>query len=181
MRLALFGGSFDPPHAGHIHIVNKALEVLDVDTLMIVPAYLNPFKSVSFASGQQRIAWLKEIFKSHKRVQISDFEVAQNTSVYTIETVKHFRPFAQKIYLIIGADNLEKLHLWHAYEELQTLVTFVIATRNGIDIPDTMIRLDIDTPISSTLFRDTYCPLGLEETLEKEITHYYKEHHEPTN
>ena len=181
MRLALFGGSFDPPHAGHVHIVNKALEILNIETLVVVPTYLNPFKSVSFASGYQRVAWLKEIFKSHKRVQISDFEIAQNRSVYTIETVRHFSRYAQTIYLIIGADNLEKLHQWHHYDELCQRVTFVVVTRDNIDIPDTMIRLDVDTPISSTLFRETLCPLGLEETLEKEITHYYKEHHEPKN
>jgi nicotinate-nucleotide adenylyltransferase len=181
MRLALFGGSFDPPHAGHVHIVDKALETLEIDTLVIVPAYLNPFKSEIFASGHQRIAWLKEIFKSHKRVQISDFEIVQNRSVYTIETVRHFSEFAQTIYLIIGADNLEKLHQWHHYDELCQRVTFVVVTRNNIDIPDTMISLDVDAPISSTLFRDTLCPLGLEVALEKEITHYYKEHHESTN
>jgi len=181
MRLALFGGSFDPPHAGHVHIVTKALETLEIDTLVIVPAYLNPFKSSVAASGCKRIAWLQEIFKSYKRVQISDFEIVQNRSVYTIETVQHFSHMAQTIYLIIGADNLEKLSQWYHYEELQKLVTFVVATRNTVEIPNTMIRLDVDAPISSTLFRETLCPLGLDETLEKEITHYYKEHHEPTN
>jgi nicotinate-nucleotide adenylyltransferase len=181
MRLALFGGSFDPPHAGHVDIVTKALETLEIDTLVIVPAYLNPFKSSVLAPGRQRIAWLQEIFKSHKRVQISDFEIALNRSVTTIETVRHFSPMAQTIYLIIGADNLEKLSQWHSYEELKKLVTFVVATRNYIEIPDTMMALDVDTPISSTFFRKTYCPLGLEEPIEKEIFTYYKEHYEPTN
>lgn len=181
MKLALFGGSFDPPHIGHVRIVGEALKTLDIDTLVVVPTYLNPFKLSVVACGSQRIAWLQEIFKSHKRVQISNFEIRQNRSIYTIETVRHFGKFAQTIYLIIGADNLEKLHQWHHYDELCQRVTFVVVTRNNIDIPDTMIRLDINTPISSTLFRETFCPLGLEIALEKEITHYYKEHHESTN
>jgi len=176
MKLALYGGSFDPPHAGHVAIVTKALEVLDIEKVIIVPAWRNPFKHSVIAEGILRYGWLKEIFAPFKKVEISDFEISQAKSVYTIETVKHYRALYDEIYLIIGADNLEKLPSWHSFDELNTLVHWVVAARNDIPIPETMIRLTLNAPISSTDFRATGVPLGLEANLEQKITTYYKEH-----
>lgn len=176
MKLALYGGSFDPPHAGHVSIVTKALEVLDVKKVIIVPAWRNPFKPSVIADGTLRYGWLKEIFAPLKKVEISDFEISQARSVYTIETVKHYAAMGHEIYLIIGADNLEKLPSWHSFDELNTLVHWVVAARSDIPIPETMIRLTINAPISSTDFRTSGAPLGLEATIEQKITTYYKEH-----
>lgn len=176
MKLALYGGSFDPPHAGHVAIVTKALKALPIDKVVIVPASQNPFKPSVIASGAVRYGWLKEIFKPYEKVEISDFEITQERCVYTIETVKHYAPMYDKLYLIIGADNLEKLRDWHQIEELDAMVQWVVAARSDIPIPENMIRLNIDVPISSTDFRSTFCPLGLEANIEKNIITYYKEH-----
>jgi len=176
MKLALYGGSFDPPHAGHVAVVEEALRVLPIDKLMIVPASRNPFKPFVAVDGAVRFEWLKEIFKPYKRVVISDFEIAQDRSVYTIETVKHFAPFYDELYLIIGADNLEKLSHWHHFDELDAMVHWVVATRNGIPIPPNMIRLTTHVPISSTDFRSSNAELGLEPEIEQKIITYYKEH-----
>ncbi|MFZ2891436.1 nicotinate (nicotinamide) nucleotide adenylyltransferase [Sulfuricurvum sp.] len=176
MKLALYGGSFDPPHVGHIAVVTKALEVLCIDKLVIVPAWRNPFKSSVIADGTLRYEWLKEIFTLLKKVEISDFEINQNKSVYTIETVKYYAAQGNEIYLIIGADNLEKLSSWHSFDELNAMVHWVVACRNDIPIPKNMIRLSINEPISSTDFRTSRSPLGLESNIEQKITTYYKEH-----
>lgn len=176
MKLALYGGSFDPPHAGHVAVVTKALELLPIDKLYIVPAWRNPFKSSVIAEGSIRYKWLKEIFAPFKKVEISDFELMMGRSVFTIETVKHFAPLCDEIYLIIGADNLENLKKWHDYEELSTLITWVVATREGITIPDDMIKLPIDVPIRSTDIRSSLESLGLERGIETKILTYYKEH-----
>jgi len=181
MKLALYGGSFDPPHRGHLCVALKALECLECDQLIIVPAFRNPFKNSIVADGELRLRWLKKIFAPYPRVTISDFEIRHHRSVYTIETVRHYATQCEKLYLIIGADNLESLPLWHEYETLKTIVTFVVATRNAIPIPEGMIALVVNEPISSTDFRTSLCPLGLPKSIENEITHYYKEHHEPTN
>jgi nicotinate-nucleotide adenylyltransferase len=176
MKVALYGGSFDPPHAGHVAIATEALRVLPIDKLVIVPAWRNPFKPSIIASAEVRHRWLKEIFAPYEKVEISDFEISQNRSVYTIETVKHYASFCDEIYLIIGADNLEKLHDWHCIEELKTMVTWVVAARSDIPIPKNMIRLTINAPISSTAFRSSFSSLGLEPDIEKAIITYYKEH-----
>lgn len=176
MKLALYGGSFDPPHAGHVAVVAEALKILPIDKLIIVPAARNPFKPSTLADGTQRYEWLKEIFAPFADVDISDFEVKQGRSVYTIETLKHYQPFYDEIYLIIGADNLEKLESWYQYDEMNTMVKWVVAARDNIPIPETMIRLSVTVPISSSDFRTSLSPLGLEATIEKKIITYYKEH-----
>lgn len=181
MKLALFGGSFDPPHAGHVSVVKEALKTLPIDRLMVVPAARNPFKPAVRASGEARYGWLKKIFASYEKVEISDFEIAQNRSVYTIETVRHYAPMCNELYLIIGADNLESLERWHCFEELDAAVRWVVATRGDIPIPDRMIALNVDAPVNSTDFRTRFAPLGLESEIENDIITYYKELNEFKN
>jgi nicotinate-nucleotide adenylyltransferase len=181
MKLALYGGSFDPPHTGHVRIVTEALKILPIDRLIIVPASLNPFKTTVRANGIVRYQWLKTIFAEYQNVEISDFEIQQNRSVPSIETVEHYSDFYNEIYLIIGADNLEKLHQWHRFEELNRMVHWVVASRGKISIPKNMISLSINEEFSSTDFRTSFSSLGLETTIENEIITYYKELNESEN
>jgi nicotinate-nucleotide adenylyltransferase len=181
MKLALYGGSFDPPHVGHVRIVTEALKILPVDRLIIVPASLNPFKTTVRANGLLRYKWLKAIFTDYKNVEISDFEIKQNRSIPTIETVEYYSKLYDEIYLIIGADNLEKLQQWHRFDELNQMVHWVVASRGEISIPKNMISLTINEEISSTDFRASFSSLGLETTIENEIITYYKELNESEN
>lgn len=181
MNIALYGGSFDPPHIGHLRVVEAALASLPINRLIIVPAYQNPLKQKVCVSAEKRLEWLKMLFAQMPKVEISDFEISQNRSVYTIETVKHFRNDFETIYLIIGADNLETLSQWHCYEELNTLVTWVVATRAQTSVPDGMIRLDVDVPISSTECRALQRSPGLGPVIDHEIITTYKEIHESEN
>jgi len=152
--VALFGGSFDPPHIGHKAIVEKVLNLKEIDKVVIMPTYLNPFKLKSHATAQQRLTMVKAMFKKFKHVEVSDFEVQQQQKVPSITTVKHLLKKCKKIYLIIGADNLQSLPQWQDYDELEQLVTFVVASRNNIKIPNKYIKLDVDENISSTQIRE---------------------------
>ncbi len=176
MKIAIFGGSFDPPHKGHIAIVKKALEELDIDLLIIVPAYLNPFKKSFAAPPNLRLYWLKKIFLYEKRVQICDFEIRQNRPTYAIETVEYCkRRFApKKIYYIIGCDNLATLHLWKNYQKLKKKVEFVVATRRGYRCHTTFKKLSVDIPISSTQLRQQPAPRFLPSLLSHQIIDFYK-------
>lgn len=181
MNIALYGGSFDPPHIGHVRVIEAALAALPIDRLIIVPAYKNPFKQTICASANKRLEWLNALFENMPKIEISDFEIRQHRSVYTIETVKHFQPHAEKIYLIIGADNLGKLSHWHRYEELNALVHWVVATRGEEPIPEGMIQLDVDAPISSTECRMLTRFPDLNPVLDHDIITTYKENNEPKN
>jgi len=174
-NIALFGGSFDPPHIGHIAVVDAALRELDIDKVIVEPAFLNPFKTQNFAPADIRLKWLKQIFCSYKRVSVDDFEVKQGKKVPTIKTVRHHIKY-NKIYLIIGADNLESLHKWYKFDELKKLVTFVIASRDAIDIPKKYIALHVNAPVSSTALRAKIQKQFLPQEIAQEVEKFYKEH-----
>lgn len=174
--IALFGGSFDPPHIGHKAIVDVALRDLDIDKLIIEPAFLNPFKSKSFAPADMRLRWLLKLFKNYQNVSVDDFEIKQNKKVPTIETVLHLLKTYDKIYLIIGADNLSSLHKWYRFDKLKKLVTFVVASRDDIKIPPEYISLDVDAPISSTALRAQIQQQFLPREIAQEIKKFYKEY-----
>lgn len=152
--IALFGGSFDPPHNGHKAIVEAAQNLKEIDKVVVMPTYLNPFKSKSHLRAVQRLELVKKMFKGLKKVEVSDFEVLQKQKTASITTVKHLLKSYDKIYLIIGADNLANLKDWQDYDELKKLVTFVIATRDNIEIPQEYIILDVNENISSTQIRE---------------------------
>lgn len=151
--IALFGGSFDPPHIGHEAIVKALLNMKEIDKVIVMPTFLNPFKSHSHASPELRLRWIKEVFNGFENVEVSDYEVKQDRSVTSILSVKHFLKEYKKIYLVIGADNLASLDKWERYSELKELVTFIVASRDGIEIPKGYITLNIDENISSTQLR----------------------------
>ena len=173
MKTAIFGGSFDPVHLGHVEVVKKALKELDIDKLIIMPNYLNPLKHSFSAPPELRLKWLKEVFKNFKNVEVSDWEIKQNRPVYSIETVKKFKPD----YFIIGSDNLKTLDKWKDIEKLKNMVEFVVATRGEIDnnlLQKHNIKkiLKIDIPISSTEIRNCnfqYIP----KEIEKEVKEFY--------
>ena len=175
MDIAVFGGSFDPPHIGHEEIVSRVLNTLDIDKLLIVPTFLNPFKSKSHFTPQQRYNLLTKLFDNEK-VEISDFEIVQNNPTPTINTIKYIKKTSnpKNIYLIIGADNLEKLHLWQDFEELKTLVTFVVMSRDEKKLKDDIIQsinIHMDVKVNSTYIRDNlelkYIPQKIQQEVKK--------------
>jgi nicotinate-nucleotide adenylyltransferase len=175
--IALFGGSFDPPHLGHVAVVDAILSTLDIKKVIIMPAYLNPFKSKVFAPPELRLKWLKGIFSSYDKVEVDDFELQCKRSVTTLETLRYLQKKYEKIYLVIGADNLAKLSDWHGYKELKKLVTFVVASRDDIEIPQGYIALHVDAPVSSTTLRNKMKKEFLPTPVAEQIVQYYKEQH----
>lgn len=157
MKIAIFGGSFDPVHIGHKVIVEEALKVLNIDKLIIVPTYLNPLKKDFLFSPKTRFELLKKVFKDNSKVEISDFEINQKKLSYTYETIRYIKILynPSKIYFIIGEDNLKSLHKWHNIDELKNNLEFVVAKRKGYNfLSDEFKTLDIDVDISSTKLRE---------------------------
>ncbi len=171
MNIAIYGGSFDPPHIGHEAIIKESLKSLDIELLLVVPTFLNPFKKDFFTPAKIRLQWVKKLLLSYPQAEVLDFEIEQQKAVPSIQTVqyvkKHYNP--DKIYFIIGADNIKNLHQWHDFETLNSLVTFVVATREGINIPKNLQKLDINVTISSTLLRENlkreYLPIMIADEI----------------
>lgn len=154
MKIAIFGGSFDPPHIGHEQIVKLILNSLEIDLLFIIPAYLSPFKKKCLLSPKTRLNLIEKLFMDEEKVIVSDYEVNANESVPTIKTVKYlydkYKP--QKVYLIIGDDHLDTLSQWNSFDELKTLVEFVVINRHDRKTDYKSLPLNID--VSSSKLRE---------------------------
>lgn len=142
-NIALFGGSFDPPHLGHLAVIKAALKELEISKLFIMPAFLSPFKKSSLFSAQTRFFWLKELCENFEKVEVSDYEISQNRPVITLQSVNFL---AQKynikgeIFLIIGADILGTLSRWEGILELSKKVKLVIAKRAKYEISSEILK-----------------------------------------
>jgi nicotinate-nucleotide adenylyltransferase len=158
--------------------MKKALEVLDIDKLIVVPAYTSPFKKGHTAPARLRLEWLRKITAFDPRIEVSDYEIRRDGKSYTYDTVSHFKQFFDTIYLIIGADNLETLDRWYRYKDLEKMVKWVVATRSGTDIPEKFIRLDVDMPVSSTALREKIDPEWIPEPIREEVVNYYSQKRE---
>lgn len=179
MKIALFGGSFDPPHLGHEAVIKEALQVLDIDKLIIMPTFINPFKNAFFADETQRFLWCKKLWGALAKVEINDFEIRQRRPVPSIQSVSYLKKLykSEKIYLIIGADHLATLSSWRKFNELCKEVEFVIAKRANITIPTNFKNLETHIDISSSLIRNS---LNLEQVCEgikAEVKEYYAKFH----
>ncbi len=175
LTIALFGGSFDPPHIGHKTIV-EALEKLEyIDEIIIMPTFLSPFKSKSHASSELRFSWLKEIFKGLENIKIDNYEVNQGRAVTTLQSVEYLLKTYRKIYVVIGADNLSSLNSWSNYKELGAKVTFIVASRDNIIIDENFIQLKIDANVSSSELRKKMDVSKLPIERASQIKEFYKD------
>ncbi|GAD18111.1 nicotinate (nicotinamide) nucleotide adenylyltransferase [Helicobacter fennelliae] len=176
MNIAIFGGSFDPPHLGHLEIIER-LHV-DFDRLIVMPTFLSPTKSHFSAPPNKRFEWLCYICKGFKNVIVSDFEIAQNRVVYAIEWVEHFMQPKANLTLIIGADNAQSLPTWHQYHKLIKLVSFIVIARDGYknttSYPTLYIKNDT---ISSQSMRQELSqgktPQGLITSIQQDVIGFY--------
>jgi nicotinate-nucleotide adenylyltransferase len=182
--IAVFGGSFDPPHIGHEEIIEKALKELDIETLFVVPTFLNPFKKTFTASSEKRFTWIEKLLLPYKNAKALRYEIEQNRPVATIETIRYLLKTydIDKIYLIIGADNIATLSSWSEYKELKKLVNFVVASRDDIKIPKNLQKLNICANISSTKLRKNIEKKYIPKSIADDVIEYYtKEKDEPKN
>ncbi len=154
---ALYGGSFDPPHLGHLEIAKKVLELKEVDKLLIVPTYLNPFKNSFSVEPNVRLEWVKELFNL-ENVTVSSFEIEQNRAVYTVETYKELSKEFNIKYIVIGADNLKSITKWRDFEYLNRKVSWIVATRANsklnLSALKSYILLNINIDVSSSEIRE---------------------------
>ncbi|RFC41989.1 MAG: nicotinate-nucleotide adenylyltransferase [Verrucomicrobia bacterium] len=161
MRIALFGGSFDPVHHGHLLLAQDALEQLELDRLVFIPAGINPHKlhATPKADGLQRLRMLEAAVAGEERLAVDALEIYREGPSYTVDTVESLQERwpAARLFLLLGEDNLPKLHTWHRIERLNQLVEFVCFGRSTEEkfVPafPGKLRLSRRVDISSTEIR----------------------------
>lgn len=133
-KIAIYGGTFDPIHHAHLILARQAIETLDLDKVILVPAAISPLKkSAPVASGEVRLAMLRAAIKGEPGFEVDECELLRPPPSYTIDTVEEIRgrEIDTAIYCLIGEDNVEQLPRWHRFAELEKLVRFVILDRSG--------------------------------------------------
>lgn len=135
-RIGVFGGSFDPVHTGHLTIAQDAVEQLELDRLIFMPASVQPFKQGCAASGAvHRLEMLRLATESNPVFEVSDLEILRGGLSYTVDTLMQLQeehPGAA-FFFIIGLDSLIELHRWRHIEKLLEICTVVPFARGGED------------------------------------------------
>ena len=130
-RIGIFGGSFDPPHIGHIQAAKKAAQVLNLDKLLMIPAATPPHKNARVAEGRQRLEMLQIACQADAVLEASDLELARGGISYTYETLQQLRilyPKAQ-LFLLVGSDMFLSLLNWKHPEIILELATIGVLHR----------------------------------------------------
>jgi nicotinate-nucleotide adenylyltransferase len=134
MKIALFGGSFDPVHLGHLLVAQAASEEIGLDCVFFIPAATSPFKAAAQAApAGERLRMLRLALAGKTYCQVDDQEIRRGGISYSIETIRNYLqayPDAELFYLI-GADQAPHLHLWREAGEVARLVEFVVVPRPG--------------------------------------------------
>lgn len=136
-RIGLLGGSFDPPHAGHLHVARAARERFGLDRLVFMPAARSPYKpGREPAGGAHRLAMLELLIAGEPGFETSRLELERGGRSYTIDTVRALpralgEPEDCELYLLLGSDNLPGLAGWREAEALLERVQPVVVRRDG--------------------------------------------------
>ena len=149
MKIAIYGGAFDPVHHGHLILAREAREMLGLEKIIFVPAAVSPFKESPAASAKLRLSMLQAAIEGENAFVLDDCELRRPPPSYTIDTVEEIRrrEFDSEIYYLIGEDNVPTLAKWHRFTELEKIVRFVVFDRTGAgtkhDYPSVHRRIDI--------------------------------------
>ncbi len=145
LRIGLFGGSFDPIHAGHLSIAKKAIEQFQLNRVIFIPAAQSPLKANSpAASNEDRIEMIRLAIGDSPSLDVSTVEIERGGISYSIETAKILarqNPEAQ-LFWIIGGDQVKQLDRWRNIEGLAQKVEFIYLERDDqTDIPEVVSNL----------------------------------------
>lgn len=139
MAIALYGGSFDPIHIGHLITATNAVETYNLDKVIFIPSHITPLKDRDLeASDIDRFEMIQRSIKNNSKFIVSDYEINNDGVSYSYNTVKYFKDNYrdEKIYFIIGTDRAKDLKKWYNIEELSKLTTFIFVARDGEKLED---------------------------------------------
>ena len=139
MKLAIFGGTFNPVHIGHLAMADDVCSTLGYDKILFVPAFVPPHKiAKGMESPENRVAMLAAAFKDDERFEGEPCEIERGGTSYTIDTVKYIiekykGQLEGKPGLLMGQENASEFDKWRQSEEIAKLCTLIVARRIKVD------------------------------------------------
>ncbi|UOQ86084.1 nicotinate-nucleotide adenylyltransferase [Gracilibacillus salinarum] len=158
-RIGLFGGTFDPPHYGHLLMAEHAYQQMELDEVWFIPSFKPPHKEEANTTAKDRVEMTRIAIQDHPAFSVHTIEVDREEKSYTVHTIKLLQeqyPDVQ-FYFIIGGDMVEYLPNWYRINELMELVPFIGVKRPGYTLDSIYNVEEVEMPlieISSTLIRD---------------------------
>ncbi len=135
MKILLYGGTFDPPHWGHINNLRAAMQAVQPDKVIVMPAGIPPHKAASATPGSLRLQMCRCFLQLGEQVEISDWEITHEGKSYTVNTLRMLHstyPDAQ-MYLTVGSDMLTSFRTWREWQSILQLATLVVESREADD------------------------------------------------
>ena len=141
MRIGVFGGTFDPPHVGHLLLAADATEELGLDLLIFVPAGAQPFKvdTPPLAGGPDRFEMVRLAISGDAKYAVDDAEINREGLSYTVDTLEHLagRYAGAELFFLVGQDALAGFRRWRNPERILELATLALMMRfDAADIGD---------------------------------------------
>jgi len=190
MNIAIFGGTFNPPHAAHTAIVQQFIQEFSSPLVYVIPCALSPFKQKDlYVADHHRLAMLHLAF-SDSRIIVDDRELRRGGISYTIDTVRELSQenSGHPLYLIIGGDQAQRFDQWKDFTELAQLCTILVAERphyggkeHIVNIlgPDARVRslsLELSSLSSTDIREDISHAIELSAEIPAAVYSYIKNH-----
>ena len=130
-KIGILGGTFDPPHKGHLEISKQAKKKFNLRSIIWAVTKKNPFKKKTSLSLKERIKFSKKIIKSNKFIKVKFYEdkIKSNRTIDLINFIKKNKTL--EIYFIMGADNLINFHKWHKWKLISQKCNILVFDRSG--------------------------------------------------
>ena len=173
-KTALFGGSFDPIHFGHINLAIEMLEKHGLDKVLFCPVYQNPLKDQKPTEEHHRLEMLRIAIADIPQFEILEWELQQKGLSYTVATLEHLSHQYKNLYLIMGSDSQASFTQWKDWEKIERLATVLAAPRDPEAPNGGRFRV---LEVSSTELRERirkglYC----EHLMPKNVLDYIRSH-----
>ena len=137
MRIALYGGTFDPVHTGHLEIARRVAELFEIEKLIFIPAHMAPHKiGRPVTEPIHRYAMLALATQNDPQLSISTLELDDPGHKYTVDTIDYFqRLFGNEgeLFFIMGADSWSEITTWREWERLLKMTNHIVVTRPGYE------------------------------------------------
>ncbi len=137
-RIAIYGGTFDPIHAGHLEIARQVSQLFAIDEFLFMPARLAPHKfDREVSPSLDRYAMLALATRNDAKLVVSRFELDAPERQYTVDTLSYFRSRLGKtadLFFVLGADSWGEIRTWRNWERLMTLANLIVVTRPGFEV-----------------------------------------------
>ncbi len=135
MRVALFGGSFNPIHFGHLRAAEEVREAMELDLVYFVPAASPPHKpEEGLALADHRLRMVQLATKGNRHFMVSDAEIRRGGRSYTVETIRHFRTTLRMqpaLFLMMGSDQFAELETWRDAQEIAATCSIIVHSRSA--------------------------------------------------